>query len=94
MKFEEAYYGWTEAARLFGVCERTFRRYIDRYEEEGLDGLIDKQLEQSSHRRAPAEEIVALTERYRKRHLGPKRGRSEFCAGNDRSSTHLLIFLP
>ncbi len=61
-------------ARLFGVCERTFRRYIDRYEEEGLDGLIDKQLEQSSHRRAPAEEIVALTERYRKRHLGPKEG--------------------
>uniref|UniRef100_UPI0038CDA03B helix-turn-helix domain-containing protein n=1 Tax=Nitrococcus mobilis TaxID=35797 RepID=UPI0038CDA03B len=25
-----------------GVHERTFRRYIDRYEEDGLDGLIDK----------------------------------------------------
>jgi predicted DNA-binding transcriptional regulator YafY len=24
-----------EAARLLGVCERTFRRYIDRYEEAG-----------------------------------------------------------
>jgi len=39
MRFEEAYGGWTEdrlsqgeAARLLGVCERTFRRYIDRYE--------------------------------------------------------------
>ena len=46
MRFEEAYGGWQErrltqeeAARLLGVCERTFRRYVDRYEEEGLDGL-------------------------------------------------------
>jgi transposase len=77
MRFEEAYYGWTEkrlsqteAARLLGVCERSFRRYIDRYEEEGLDGLIDKRLEQASHRRAPTDEVVALTERYRKRHMG------------------------
>jgi transposase len=59
MRFEEAYYGWTEkrlsqteAARLSGMCERSFRRYIDRYEEEGLDRLIDKRLEQASHRRA------------------------------------------
>ena len=51
MRFEEAYSGWTErrltqedAARLLGVCARTFRRYIDRYEEEGLDGLLDKRL--------------------------------------------------
>ena len=38
MRFEEAYGGWQErrltqeeAARLAGVCERTFRRYQDRY---------------------------------------------------------------
>lgn len=36
MRFEEAYAGWQagrlrqeEAARLLGVCERSFRRYID-----------------------------------------------------------------
>ncbi len=29
-----------EAARLLGVCDRTFRRYIDRYEENGLESLI------------------------------------------------------
>jgi transposase len=52
------------------VCERSFRRYINRYEEEGLDGLIDKRLEQASHRRAPTDEVAALTERYRRRHLG------------------------
>jgi hypothetical protein len=52
------------------VCERTFRRYIDRYEEAGLEGLIDKRLEQVSQRRAPVDEVLAVTERYRRRHLG------------------------
>lgn len=77
MRFEEAYTSWQakrltqeEAARLLGVCERTFRRYIDRYEEAGLDGLIDKRLEQVSHRCAPVDEVMALTERYRRGHEG------------------------
>ena len=46
MRFEETYRGWTEsrltqeeAALLLGVCARTFRRYIDRYEDEGLVSL-------------------------------------------------------
>ena len=77
MRFEEAYTGWTErrlsqseAARLLGVCDRTFRRYINRFEGNGLDGLIDKRLEQVSHRRAPVDEVISLTEKYRKRHMG------------------------
>lgn len=77
MRFEEAYGGWQggrlrqeEAARLLGVCERTFRRYIDRYEEAGLDGLIDRRLQQLSHRRAPVDEVMALTNSYRQRHQG------------------------
>lgn len=77
MRFEEAYGGWQqgrltqeEAARLLGVCEKTFRRYIDRYEDAGLDGLIDKRLNQLSHRRAPVDEVVRLVDHYRKRHDG------------------------
>ena len=63
MRFEDAYFGWTEkrltqgeAARLLGVCDRAFSRYIDRYDENGLDGLIDLRLEQVSHRRAPVDD--------------------------------------
>lgn len=77
MRFEKAYFGWTErrltqgeAAQLLGVCDRTFRRYINRYEENGLDGLTDLRLTQVSHRRAPVDEVISMTERYRKRHLG------------------------
>ena len=77
MRFQEAYGGWTEsrltqeeAARLLGVCERTFRRYIDRYEEDGLDGLIDKRLSQVSHRQAPVDEVMRLVDHYQDRHMG------------------------
>jgi transposase len=77
MIFEKVYSGWQErrltqeeAARLLGVCERTFRRQVDRYEECGLDGLIDKRLSQASHRRAPVDEVLELVEQYRRRHEG------------------------
>jgi len=59
MRFEEAYEGWhageltqMEAARLLAMCDRSFRRYLARYEEFDLQGLIDKRIEQVSHWRA------------------------------------------
>ena len=77
MRFEEAYERWNvgrltqaEAAHVLGMCERSFRRYVVRYEAEGLDGLIDRRLEQVSGRQAPVDEVLAVTERYRQRHLG------------------------
>lgn len=77
MNFENALTLWTEdrltqaeAARLLGVCERTFRRYVLRYEDSGLDGLIDKRLAQVSARKAPVDEVMALCDRYRSRHIG------------------------
>ena len=77
MRFEEAYGGWEsrrltqeEAARLLGVCERTFRRYVDRYEEEGLEGLADKRLSQVSAQRAPVDEVVRTEGLYRERYPG------------------------
>jgi len=76
MRFEEAYSGWQrgrltqeEAARLLGLCARSFRRYIDRYEEAGLEGLIDRRLEQVSAQRAPVDEVMRLAELYRTRYL-------------------------
>lgn len=77
MRFNEAYGGWekgsltqAEAAQLLGVCERTFRRYITRYEEKGLEGLFDKRLTQASHRRAPLDEVLHVTELYSTKHRG------------------------
>ena len=77
MRFEEMYVGWQkgklsqeEAARVLGVCPRTFRRQIGRYESSGLEGLNDKRLTQASHRRAPVDEVMRLTQQYRSRYRG------------------------
>ena len=69
MKFEEVY-GCTqggvlsqcEAAEILGVSERTFRRWRDRYEAEGAQGLYDRRLGRASARRAGVDEVVRLLE--------------------------------
>ena len=43
-----------EAAEILGVSERQFRRHRRRYEEQGLEGLIDRRLGKASVRRVPA----------------------------------------
>jgi hypothetical protein len=77
MRFEEAYEGWQakrltqeEAARILGMSDRNFRRYVGRYEAEGLDGLIDRRIEQISSRRAPVDEVLKVIEVYQARHDG------------------------
>lgn len=75
MRFEETFSLWTEkrvtqeeAARILGVHERSFRRYVNRYQENGLDGLIDKRLHQASARKAPVDEVMAMVDLYQNRH--------------------------
>ena len=77
MRFEEAYGGWQEkrltqgeAAELLGMSERNFRRYVGRYEADGLNGLIDLRIEQVSSRRAPVDEVMRMVDLYQSRHDG------------------------
>lgn len=72
MRFEEAYEGWSggrltqaEAAMLLGQCERSFRRHVERYKADGLDGLLDKRLSQISKRRASGAEVDKVVQTYR-----------------------------
>ena len=72
MRFEEAYDGWSqgrltqaEAALLLGQCERSFRRHIERYRSDGLEGLLDKRLSQISKRRASGREVDHAVELYK-----------------------------
>lgn len=52
-----------------GNCDRTFRRYSQRSDDGGMEALRDKRTSKP-HRRAPTYEVLALTERYRKRYHG------------------------
>ncbi|MCC2665560.1 MAG: transposase [Geminicoccaceae bacterium] len=64
MKFEDIYGRWqqrrlsqAEAAEILGMSVRTFRRWRDRYEDEGAAGLLDRRLGQASSRRVPVDQI-------------------------------------
>jgi transposase len=50
----------SEAAEILGMSERTFRRYRDRFEAEGADGLYDWRLGRASARRAGADEVMKV----------------------------------
>ena len=69
MKFEEVYgrtrrgvLGQAEAAEILGVSERTFRRWRDRFEADGAEGLYDRRLGRLSARRAPVDEVARVLE--------------------------------
>jgi transposase len=59
-----------DAAELLGISERQFRRWRGRYEEEGLDGLIDRRLGKPSPKRVPAAERERMLELYRGTYRG------------------------
>ena len=49
-----------EAGELLGMSERQFRRYRERFEEEGEQGLVDRRLGQPSPKRIEATEIARM----------------------------------
>lgn len=77
MRFEELYarrqrrdLTMAEAAELLGVTERTFRRWSDRYEAEGVDGLEDRRLGRASARAVPVDEALQMVTLYESRYTG------------------------
>jgi len=59
-----------EAGELLGMSERQFRRYRDRYEEDGVDGLVDGRLGRPSPKRVPAAAAGLMLELYRHAYRG------------------------
>ena len=59
-----------DAGELLGMSERQFRRYRDRFVEDGDDGLRDRRLGKPSAKRVPADERDRLLELYRGSYRG------------------------
>lgn len=75
MKFEDVYgrcyrgdLSQVEASELLGVSERTFRRWRDRWEAEGAEGLYDRRLGRVSARRAPVDTVAQVLELFETRY--------------------------
>lgn len=54
-----------EAGELLGMSGRHFRRLVERYDEDGREGLRDRRLGKVSPRRAPASEVARMQQLYR-----------------------------
>jgi transposase len=58
-----------EAASMLGMSERTFRRWRDRFEADGAQGLYDRRLGRVSARRAPVDEVMEVLELFDTRYF-------------------------
>ena len=77
MVFEDAHAMWSEkrltqeqAVGLPSVSARTFRRWTERYGEDGVEGLRDRRVSRASHRAAPVDEVMRMVDRCRTDHQG------------------------
>jgi transposase len=71
---------WWQAAEILGISDRPMRRWRERYEEEGYNGLFDRRRGKASSRRVPVATVQALqgaglVARGRKRGVHRKRHR-------------------
>ena len=69
-RYEAAEFGQLEAAELLGVGERTFRRWRQRFEEDGEAGLVDRRLGKVSAKRVPTDRQGQVEALYRSRYAG------------------------
>lgn len=77
MRFEELYkrrhrreITMAEAAEMLGITERTFRRWSDRYDREGAEGLQDRRIGRASARAVPVDEALRMVALYKTRYTG------------------------
>lgn len=61
---------WFRAAEIVGLSARSMRRWRQRYETGGYDGLIDKRHRRPSQRRVPIAEVERVLRLYRERYGG------------------------
>lgn len=60
---------WWEAAEIIGVTDRTMRRWRERYQEYGYDGLYDYRKKSPSPKRIPAETLEKVLRLYREQYF-------------------------
>jgi hypothetical protein len=58
---------WMQAAEILGMSDRNMRRYRNRLEKGGYDGLIDRRTQRPSPKRVPMAEVERVLSLYRGR---------------------------
>ena len=60
---------WWQAAETMGISDRSMRRWRERYEEFGYDGLFDRRPGQPSPKRVPVALVEQVLGLYRDRYF-------------------------
>ena len=60
---------WWQAAEIIGISDRSMRRWRERYEREGYDGLMDRRRGRPSRKRVPLEQAEQVLGLYREKYF-------------------------
>jgi len=60
---------WMHAAEIIGISDRSMRRWRERYEEHGYDGLFDRRLQRPSPKRVPLATVEKVLRLYREKYF-------------------------
>ena len=60
---------WWQAAEILGISDRHMRRWRERYEEYGYDGLFDRRRGQPSPKRVPMQTVEQVLGLYREKYF-------------------------
>jgi transposase len=60
---------WSQAAEIIGVSDRSMRRWRQRYEEYGYDGLYDRRLKRPSPKKVPLATVERVLRLYREKYF-------------------------
>ena len=60
---------WWEAAEIIGVSDRTMRRWRERYQERGYDGLYDRRKRRPSPKRVALKTAETVLQLYREKYF-------------------------
>jgi len=60
---------WWQAAEIIGISDRQVRRWRQRYEEFGYDGLFDRRRGQPSPKRVPLATVEQVLALYREKYF-------------------------
>lgn len=60
---------WTQAAEILGISDRSMRRWRERLEKHGYDGLLDRRRQRPSSKRVPLATVEQVLGLYRDRYF-------------------------
>jgi transposase len=60
---------WWQAAEILGISDRSMRRWRERYEKHGYDGLLDRRRGKPSGKRVPLERVEEVLRLYQEKYF-------------------------